>query len=303
MFVTNIIVHCFAYNRKDFKMRNKKVRVALIIVGVIGFIFSLTLLFGDSKITGGIGLVIYALLITAGFSKNLVKKNSNTVQKKKQKMEKVKAAKTKSTISYIKHDSYNGKHLSYEYIADFTPVNLEAVHSLIEDTSLQTNHQFKWELGDGKVKLLYGGEYAGDLYFKFDMFSDYARRGDPVVVYLKKADDMAGEYEVEIAFFRDKEKQYQYREQTVVALTAYKSDDCQDIISSLEHGEEIKIEFDWDNERYIAVYGDRIGNIPSKIAKKLDEQEPVYVIFEKAIAVEEREDYTDIYEPYIRIYW
>lgn len=302
-------------------MKNEKARLALVIFGICGILFSITLLFGDRKIIGVIGIVFYAFCIFVGFSKNLGKKTSSAHQKensqedatqktpkammKKEngKKEIVNAQKAKTTISYIKHDSYKGKHLSYEYIADFTPVNLGAVRRLIEDTTLQTNHQFKWELGDGKVKLLYGGEYAGDLYFKFDMFSDYARRGDPVVVYLKKADDMAGEYEVEIAFFRDKEKQYQYREQTVVALTAYKSDDCQDIISSLEHGEEIKIEFDWDNERYIAVYGDRIGNIPSKIAKKLDEQEPVYVIFEKAIAVEEREDYTDIYEPYIRIYW
>ncbi len=302
-------------------MKNEKARLALIIFGICGILFSITLLFGDRKIIGVIGIVFYAFCIFVGFSKNPGNKTSNAHQKENSKKdatqktpkaimkkergkkEKANAQKAKTTISYIKHDSYNGKHLSYEYIADFTPVNLDAIHSLIEDTSLQTNHQFKWELGDGKVKLLYGGEYAGDLYFKFDMFSDYARRGDPVVVYLNEADDATGNYKVEIAFFRDKEKQYKYREQTVVALTAYKSDDCQDIISNLEHGDEIKIEFDWDNERYIAVYGDRIGNIPAKIAKKLDEQEPVFVAFEEAIAVEEREDYTDIYEPYIRIYW
>lgn len=333
MFVTNIIVHCFAYNRKDFKMRNKKVKVALIVAGIIGFIFSLTLLFGDSKITGGIGLVIYALIIAAGFSKNLgekvqhnapekrpvVKKEKSAivadpkvitkreklkkekVKKEKQKREKVKAAKTKSTISYIKHDSYNGKHLSYEYIADFTPVNLEAVHSLIEDTSLQTNHQFKWELGDGKVKLLYGGEYAGDLYFKFDMFSDYARRGDPVVVYLKKVDDMAGEYEVEIAFFRDKEKQYQYREQTVVALTAYKKEDRQDIISTMEPGDEIEVEYDSEKDKYVAVYGDIIGTFPAKIGERLEEQDPTFVIFDSADETEDGDEI--IYKPYVKIYW
>jgi hypothetical protein len=276
-------------------MKNEKARLALIIFGVCGILFSITLLFGDRKFIGAIGIVFYAFCIFAGFSQRFTK---NTTAKKPS----VKSKKQEQ-ISYIKHSSYKGKHLSYEYIADFTPVNLDAINNLIADTSLQTNHQFKWELGDGKVKLLYGGEYAGDLYFKFDMFLDYAKRGDSVVVYLKKADDTTGEYKVEIAFFRDKEKQYQCREQTVVALTAYKSDDCQEIISSLEHGDEIKIEFDWDNEKYIAIYGDRIGNVPPNIAKKLDEQEPVFVAFEKALAVEEREDYTDIYEPYIRIYW
>ncbi len=312
-------------------MRSKKIRVALIVVGVIGFIFSLTLLFGDSKITGGIGLVIYALIIATGFSKNLGEKvqhngtGKRPVTKKekpaivadpkvitkgeKPKKEKVKKEKpkvnmpSKEKISYIKHSCYNNISLSYNYISDFTPVNLEAIHALVSDCSPQTNHQFKWELCDNKVKLMYGGVHAGDLYFKHDMFSDYAKRGDPVVVYLNEADDATGDYKVEIAFFRDKKKQYKYRDQTVVALTAYKSDDCQDIISAMEYGDEIEIERDDEKEEYIAVYGERIGNIPSKIIKRLEEQEPVYVIFEKAIAVAQREDYTDIYEPYIRIYW
>lgn len=314
-------------------MRSKKVRVALIVVGVIGFIFSLTLLLGDSKITGGIGLVIYALIIAAGFSNNLcekvqhngtekrpvTKKEKSAIvvdpkvitKREKPKKEKVKKEKqqvnisnpSKEKISYIKHSFYNNTSLSYDYISDFTPVNLEAIHALVSDCSPKTNHQFKWELCDNKVKLMYGGVHAGDLYFKHDMFSDYAKRGDPVVVYLNEADDATGDYKVEIAFFRDKKKQYKYREQTVVALTAYKSDDCQDTISTMEYGDEIEIERDDENEKYIAVYGDRIGNIPSKIGKRLEEQEPVYVIFEKAIAVAQREDYTDIYEPYIRIYW
>ncbi len=299
-------------------MRNKKVWVALIIVGIIGFIFSLTLLFGDSKITGGIGLVIYALIIIAGFSKNLGEKvqpnapeKRSAAKKEKSKKEKFKKGKpqvnisnpSKEKISYIKHSCYNNTSLSYDYISDFTPVNLEAIHALVSDCSSQTNHQFKWELCDNKVKLMYGGVHAGDLYFKHDMFSDYAKRGDSVVVYLNEADDATGDYKVEIAFFRDKKKQYKYREQTVVALTAYKSDDCQDIISAMEYGDEIEIERDDENENYIAVYGERIGNIPSKIIKRLEEQEPVYVIFEKAIAVAQREDYTDIFEPYIRIYW
>lgn len=333
-------------------MRSKKVRVALIVVGVIGFIFSLSLLFEDRKIVGGIGLVIYALIVAAGFSKNLgekvqhsgaekpvVKKEKPAIvtdpkvitksekpkkekikkeRPKKEKIKKEKAKKekvqkekpqvnisnpSKEKISYIKHSFYNNTSLSYDYISDFTPVNLEAIHALVSDCSPKTNHQFKWELCDNKVKLMYGGVHAGDLYFKHDMFSDYAKRGDPVVVYLNEADGATGDYKVEIAFFRDKKKQYKYREQTVVALTAYKSDDCQDTISTMEYGDEIEIERDDENEKYIAVYGDRIGNIPSKIGKRLEEQEPVYVIFEKAIAVAQREDYTDIYEPYIRIYW
>ena len=83
MFFPNIIVHSFAYNRKDFKMRNKKVRVALIVAGIIGFIFSLTLLFGDSKITGVIGLVVYAILIFAGLSKNLGEKVQHNAPEKR----------------------------------------------------------------------------------------------------------------------------------------------------------------------------------------------------------------------------
>lgn len=316
MFFPNIIVHSFAYNRKDFKMRNKKVRVALIVAGIIGFIFSLTLLFGDSKITGVIGLVVYAILIFAGLSKNLGEKVQHNApekrpvaKKEKSKKEKVKKEKpqvnisnpSKEKISYIKHSCYNKTSLSYDYISDFIPVNLEAIHALVSDYSPQTNHQFKWELCDNKVKLMYGGVHAGDLYFKHDMFSDYAKRGDPVVVYLNEADDATGDYKVEIAFFRDKKKQYKYREQTVVALTAYKKEDRQDIISAMEPGDEIEVEYDSEKDKYVAVYGDVIGTFPEKIGERLEEQEPTFVIFDSADETEEGDEI--IYKPYVKIYW
>lgn len=297
-------------------MRNKKVRVALIVVGIIGFIFSLTLLFGDSKITGVIGLVVYAILIFAGLSKNLGEKVQHNApekrpvaKKEKSKKEKVKKEKpqvnisnpSKERISYIKHSCYNKTSLSYDYISDFIPVNLEAIHALVSDYSPQTNHQFKWELCDNKVKLMYGGVHAGDLYFKHDMFSDYAKRGDPVVVYLNEADDATGDYKVEIAFFRDKKKQYKYREQTVVALTAYKKEDRQDIISAMEPGAEIEVEYDSEKDKYVAVYGDVIGTFPEKIGERLEEQEPTFVIFDSADETEEGDEI--IYKPYVKIYW
>lgn len=297
-------------------MRNKKVRVALIVAGIIGFIFSLTLLFGDSKITGVIGLVVYAILIFAGLSKNLGEKVQHNApekrpvaKKEKSKKEKVKKEKpqvnisnpSKEKISYIKHSCYNKTSLSYDYISDFIPVNLEAIHALVSDYSPQTNHQFKWELCDNKVKLMYGGVHAGDLYFKHDMFSDYAKRGDPVVVYLNEADDATGDYKVEIAFFRDKKKQYKYREQTVVALTAYKKEDRQDIISAMELGDEIEVEYDSEKDKYVAVYGDVIGTFPEKIGERLEEQEPTFVIFDSADETEEGDEI--IYKPYVKIYW
>lgn len=297
-------------------MRNKKVRVALIVAGIIGFIFSLTLLFGDSKITGVIGLVVYAILIFAGLSKNLGEKVQHNApekrpvaEKEKSKKEKVKKEKpqvnisnpSKEKISYIKHSCYNKTSLSYDYISDFIPVNLEAIHALVSDYSPQTNHQFKWELCDNKVKLMYGGVHAGDLYFKHDMFSDYAKRGDPVVVYLNEADDATGDYKVEIAFFRDKKKQYKYREQTVVALTAYKKEDRQDIISAMEPGDEIEVEYDSEKDKYVAVYGDVIGTFPEKIGERLEEQEPTFVIFDSADETEEGDEI--IYKPYVKIYW
>lgn len=297
-------------------MRNKKVRVALIVVGVIGLIFSLTLLFGDSKITGGVGLVIYALIIAAGFSKNLGEKVQHNApekrpvaKKEKSKKEKVKKEKPqvnisnpgKEKISYVKHSCYNNTSLSYDYISDFTPVNLEAIHALVSDCSPQTNHQFKWELCDNKVKLMYGGVHAGDLYFKHDMFSDYAKRGDSVVVYLNEADDSTGDYKVEIAFFRDKKKQYKYREQTVVALTAYKKEDRQDIISAMEPGDEIEVEYDSEKDNYVAVYGDIIGTFPAKIGERLEEQDPTFVVFDSADETEEGDEI--VYKPYVKIYW
>ena len=297
-------------------MRNKKVRVALIVAGIIGFIFSLTLLFGDSKITGVIGLVVYAILIFAWLSKNLGEKVQHNApekrpvaKKEKSKKEKVKKEKpqvnisnpSKEKISYIKHSCYNKTSLSYDYISDFIPVNLEAIHALVSDYSPQTNHQFKWELCDNKVKLMYGGVHAGDLYFKHDMFSDYAKRGDPVVIYLNEADDATGDYKVEIAFFRDKKKQYKYREQTVVALTAYKKEDRQDIISAMEPGDEIEVEYDSEKDKYVAVYGDVIGTFPEKIGERLEEQEPTFVIFDSADETEEGDEI--IYKPYVKIYW
>ena len=62
-------------------MKNEKARLALVIFGICGILFSITLLFGDRKIIGVIGIVFYAFCIFVGFSKNLGKKTSNAHQK------------------------------------------------------------------------------------------------------------------------------------------------------------------------------------------------------------------------------
>lgn len=155
-----------------------------------------------------------------------------------------------------------------------------------------------------------------------DMVKDWLKRNDPIAVYLQRLaaneDGTVVVSTVFLAFYRDRRKGQEWREQTVVALLNYKSKERQENMMFMREGDEVTLEEDYDvvfslNGNYeedeskegLVYYNDApIGKLPAKYVRKLKEQTP-YGAFIETLEDEEKpnamfEYYT---KPYIRIYW
>ena len=131
---------------------------------------------------------------------------------------------------------------------------------------------------DQDIHLFSGDIDLGVLIERADMVSDWLRRGDP---YLAVVNQVINEScHITLAFYRDKQKQYEGREQTVTALTGYKAEQKQDTITCL-------------------TAGDVIGSLPKKYAVRFIKEGAALIIFDH---YDEDED-TFIAKPFVKIYW
>lgn len=123
--------------------------------------------------------------------------------------------------------------------------------------------------------------------------------GDPYLAVLRAPGD-----KVSFAFYKDKRKGNEYREQTVTTLTGFKSKAKQQTISLLEKGDELELEEDFNHEGSVIVsyIGDPIGNLPKKTADKFLQDGVYAAFFEKSEEIESS-DCEMIEKPSIRIYW
>lgn len=153
---------------------------------------------------------------------------------------------------------------------------------------------------DGSIHMFSGDADLGVLPEQEEMMKDWLRREDPYLGVLKHVNSETG-CAIRLVFYRDVKKQYGYLEQSVVALTSYKSEEKQGIILNLIEDEEVGLEEDYEKEDRVAVYsvvGD-IGNLPKKFARRYIEEGAAYVAFDH---YEEDSDYYN-FKPFVRIYW
>lgn len=203
--------------------------------------------------------------------------------------------------------SIDGANIQYKYEISFTPTN-EQVSNML--WSLTKGDRFSPYVliphSEGEVTVLsYLSTPITKITFKADMFRDWEKSGEPVKVFLTEADKDANIFKASVYFYRDRRKGYAYREQSVVALVAYKSRDKQEGIALLSQGQEVEIEEAAETGHSAAVtyLGDSIGNLPAAISRRVVEDPPVLAVFEKAECVGETKDGDIIEQPYIRIYW
>lgn len=202
-----------------------------------------------------------------------------------------------SKLDIVIPDRKDGAPLQYTYTVKI---------SLLNETALRAHHENKnWYFTpqdiDGKVHLFLGDDDIAILKQREDMLRDWIRRGDPYIICFKNLSEKSGATAF-IAFYRDKRKGNEWREQTVVALVSYKSSEKQDIIMSLQEGDEVTLVED-DTSVEVRVDGDPIGKLPKKYAKRYIEEDAYGAFFEKIEYDEGDSNLNFKQQPYIRIFW
>lgn len=186
---------------------------------------------------------------------------------------------------------------AYRYRIAFTSSVSDVVSRAIQDE--------RWYLSavieSGKVHLFLDGNDLGSLPEHADMMMDWLKHGDPYMAAIEEDKSGSG-FVVTLVFYRDKQKYYAHKEQTIVALTGYKSEGKQDAISVLEEGEELATEEDFEKEDRVFIVsrsGDPIGSLPKKYARRVLEEGAALIIFDHEEPIEDSDDV----KPYVKIYW
>lgn len=178
--------------------------------------------------------------------------------------------------------------------------------SLLNEAALRTHHENKnWYFTpkdiDGKIHLFLGDDDIATLSQREDMLRDWIKRNDPYIICFKNLSEKDGATAF-IAFYRDKRKGNEWREQTVVALLSYKSTEKQDIIETLKEGDEVTL-VDVGTGVEVWVDHEPIGKLPSKHAKRYIEEDAYGAFYEKFEYDEGDSNLNFKQQPYIRIFW
>ena len=154
----------------------------------------------------------------------------------------------------------------------------------------------------GEIHVFSGNNDIGILEDKVDMIQDWLKRNDPYFFCMEHVypDEPEKPCTGILAFYHDKRKGQEWRDQTVVALTAYKGEEKQSTICFCKEGEELQLEEDYEHEDTIIVLscGGEIGKLPKKYAKKYLDEDAYGVFYGKT---EFDDDYKE--KPFVRIIW
>ncbi len=172
-----------------------------------------------------------------------------------------------------------------------------------KDSLLQHHKEKEWYFSpieiDGDIHLFMGEDEIGILIDRTSMLKDWLRRGDPYILCFDNLSEENGCFG-HVAFYRDKLKEHEWREKTIIALDAYKSKDRQNAITALDQGDELRlINTTVKMPSYNVLSGRNIiGKLPKECAKRVFEEGIYAVFFEES---QYGGDYKD--QPFVRIYW
>ena len=190
----------------------------------------------------------------------------------------------------------DGHPIQYAYIKDFEPQNgidvtkdiLDGEERIVEIHSSNEN-----------IELFWNGKIFGIIHDpqKAEMVSDWQRKGLPCHAIL-----LSNGKQVNLRFYRDKRIGNEFREQTIVALSDYKSAAKQEVIEFLENGDELHLVENCDKDDAVDVIPrydlDKIGSLPKEIAVKYLQEGAFGAFYERG---DENDD--GVIKPYIRIFW
>lgn len=196
-------------------------------------------------------------------------------------------------------DMKDGCHLTYQYRFSFDITDYEAISKYVKSGNWVLNAQ----VFSDSISLFAGSVPVGVLSEKADMLSDWIHRGDPYHILVERVSREGG-CSLFLGFYRDNIKYFANREQSVISLTAYKSEAKQDSIRFLKERAMVHIEphESRDNVAVVTDGADPIGNLPKKAAERFFAEEIVFAVVDH---IEERDtdDGDTVLAPYIRLYF
>lgn len=187
----------------------------------------------------------------------------------------------------------DGATLAYHYSVPFETTEMDAAYK----AALEKRWYLKASIINGKIHLFSDAVDLGILTQREDMLKDWIKRGDPYLIVLQHVNSESG-CTVFLAFYRDKTKQYAYRQQSVVALVSYKSEEKQENMI-LNEGDEVEAVESFDND-VVTIESSLgpIGNLPRNIASRYLNEGAALIVFDH-----EEDDDNFKSRPYVRIYW
>lgn len=232
-----------------------------------------------------------------GFLSNLFRSSKKSAQPTEQQAYAIPTAKkdeSKEKYDVIIPSKKDGAPMAYKYSVSFLLTNEDAlVMSMANKEYFLTAKEI-----DGSFHLFSGDTDIGVLLQREEMMRDWIKRDDPYLICVEKISGDSDMCTAFLAFYKDKRKGNDWREQSVVALTSYKSEEKQENIMFLEEGEELSLEDDLDDHVVVYSGGLEIGKLPAKYARRFLEDGAYAVFFERT---EETDDWKE--KPYVRIYW
>ena len=193
--------------------------------------------------------------------------------------------------------SIDGAPLQYKYVVSVNVTNEPALLSAAQSGNFElAAHSVGTEM-----HIFSEDNDIGVISDRADMLSDWIRRDDPFRIVLNRFSSEAG-LTVLLAFYKDRRKGQERREQTVTPLVSYKGQSTQETISLFLHnGDELEAEQDDEREGIVNVYfdGSFIGKLPAKLSKRFIDNEAYGVFVESA----DLDDDGEYYVPIVRIYW
>lgn len=206
------------------------------------------------------------------------------------------SAEPKEAPAVVIPEKKDGASLAYRYSVPFSPSNPDALLSAAKEK--------RWYLSakqmGREIHLFSEGTDLGVLNERADMVSDWIRRNEPYLIILERMNSETG-CTVMLVFYRDKQKYYANKEQAVTALTGYKSEDKQAAILSLNAGDELEAEEDYEKEGRVLVsdMGEAIGSLPKKYAERFISEGASLIIFDHG----EEDEENSVTKPFIKIFW
>lgn len=283
----------------DCTGREKTLKVIFWIFGALFAFIGIVAMCTDGFALGLIMLIVGAFLVYNAVKYKKQSKDAPAPSASAAPMQSTAPVQSASKVGkmHIYPSVVDGCTVAYYYLLEFEPKDgVDIAKDILGDSEKIVDVESNGAI----VTLIYNGTVFGEISdtYKAQMVKDFKKRGEPCHAIL-----LADGKKVNLRFYKDKLKTLAKHESDIVQLRNFKGKAKQEIIEDLEPDDEL--DFDEDDGKLIVDYaGDEIGRLPSRIEKRvLEEDEEIIGVFVDHIEESENDDGDDVYIPFVKVFW